>query len=85
MCGPPDYNFDEITELHKQIGSRNYAKVHQELTRMQVAVSTSTVQAQASDDTSVMQTQTPDNWQATKKDMPVSAAQTAGWEEESSP
>ena len=37
-CGPPDCNFEEITELHKKIGSRNYAKLHQELTGMRVAV-----------------------------------------------
>ena len=81
MCGPPDCNYDEIKELHKQIGKCNYAKLHQKLTKMQVAPSTSTVQFQASDDTGVMQTQTPDNWQEKVKDMPVSAAQTAGWEE----
>ena len=40
MCGPPDCNYDEIKEL----------------TNMQVAPSTSTVQVQASDDTGVMQT-----------------------------
>ena len=61
---------DEITGLHKQIGKGNYAKMHQELTKMQVA-----------DDTGVMQTQTPDNWQGKVKNMPDSAAQTAGWEE----
>ena len=58
MCGPPDCNYDEIKELHKQIGKCNYAKLHQKLTKMQVAPSTSTVQVQASDDTGVMQTQT---------------------------
>ena len=61
MCGPPDCNYDEITGLHKQIGKRNYAKVHQELTKMQVAPSTSTVQIQTSNDTGVIQAQTPDN------------------------
>ena len=61
-CGPPDSQFEQLTELHKKIGSRNYAKLHQQLTGMHVAVPTSTVQAQ-----------TPDDWRETTEEMPVSA------------
>ena len=49
-CGPPDCQFGKLTELHKIIGSRNFAKLYQEANGMHVAVSTSTVETQTLDD-----------------------------------
>merc|ERR1711894_752772 len=65
MCGPPDCDYDEIRECYQQMGRCNYAKLHQRITKMWVAPSTSTVQVQTDEpddaiDTTVSASQTDD-------------------------
>ena len=65
MCGPPDCDFEEVRECSQQIGECNYARLHQRLTKMRVAISTSTVQVQTDEpddpgDTTVSASQTDD-------------------------
>ena len=81
MCGPPDCNYDEVREWHQQIGRCNYAKLHQKLTKMRVAPSSSTVQIQTDKpyDTGVIQTQTLNDWQGKVQSMSASASQTDDW------
>ena len=46
VCGPPQYDFVKIKVLHKKVNKENFARIYQETTDLQVAVSTSTVESQ---------------------------------------